>query len=396
MQQKQAHADQHYPDNDEIEISLIDLVKSLYAGLWFILLFIAACVVLALGIAKVTAQYKSTGLWYFEGLVSLPNEEGGISLAKYNRIMDSAKKYSRFSAYIDAMKLEDSPEVELLRKLFTSREGIATQIKPFRSSLVESKSVKDTSILGVSLEIDAPSRELAQASLLLLSNYLTDTLAYDLYSEYLLAKLDSYQTLDAKNENQLIALKIKLPQLEKQRLLVESLIEKYATFFETNRKAATLIATEDTLSSSPIDRLMTLELEIAGLDDQYEQLLRKKKQIHFFLNYYQQALELYHSAGSAEHFFKKLTTILPPLFNAQDLQDEVVKEAYNNLLIEADSAGNLYQKSSRQWVKPNLPNAPTTRFARVAAISLLGGLMLACILVLMRTWWREVTTQIKS
>ncbi|KXU38533.1 hypothetical protein AXE65_01155 [Ventosimonas gracilis] len=59
----------------------------------------------------------------------------------------------------------------------------------------------------------------------------------------------------------------------------------------------------------------------------------------------------------------------------------------------SDFSANLYQKSSRQWVKPN---APTTRFARVAAISLLGGLMLACILVLMRTWWREVTTQIKS
>jgi len=393
MQQNQTHADRHYPNNDEIEISLTDLAKSLYAGRRFILLLTVACVALVLGIAKVTAQYKSTSFWYFEGLVKLPGEEAGISLAEYNRIMDSAKKYSRFNAYIDAMKLEDSPEVELLRKLFTSREGIATQIKPFRSSLNESKRVTgaDAPILGVSLEITAPSGELAQAALLLLSNYLADTLTYDLYNERLLDKLDSYQTLDAKTENQLIAFDVRRLQLEKQHLLVEKLIEKYATFFETSRKAETLIATEDTLISSPIGRLMALELEIAGLDDQYEQLMRKKKQIHFFLSYYQQALELSHSAGSGEHFFKKLTTILPPLFNAQDLQDEVVKEAYNDLLIETNSAANLYQKRSRQLVKPNLPNAPTTRFALLAAASLLAGLVLACILVLMHTWWREVT-----
>jgi len=92
MQQNQTHAEGHYPNNDEIEISLTDLAKSLYAGRWFILLFTVACVALALGVAKVTAQYKSTSFWYFEGLVKLHCEEAGISLAEYNRIMDAAEK----------------------------------------------------------------------------------------------------------------------------------------------------------------------------------------------------------------------------------------------------------------------------------------------------------------
>jgi len=396
MQQNQTHAEGHYPNNDEIEISLTDLAKSLYAGRWFILLFTAACVALALGVAKVTAQYKSTSFWYFEGLVKLPGEEAGISLAEYNRIMDSAKKRSRFEAYLTAMQLNDLPEIDLLRTLFASREGISTQIKPFHSSLIESKLVKDAPILGVSLEITANSKELARDALVLLSNYLADTLAYDFYHDSLLHQQEKYQTRGAEIENQLIALKIKRPQLVQQQVLVEGLIEKYAKFFEASRRAETLIATEDTLSSSPIGKLMSLQLEIAALDTQYEQLSRQQKQTDYFVKFYQQALALYQSTGSSKRFFKQLPNILPSIFNDKDLQDEAVKEVYNNLLVNAGAAKNLYQRSDRQLVKPNLPSVPTTRFALVAAASLLASLMLASILVLMRTWWREVTAQNQS
>jgi len=394
MQQNTHPAEAHYQNNNEIEISITDLAKSLYAGRWFILLVAAACVAIALAVAKVTEQYKSTSFWYFEGLVKLPGDESGISFSKYNRIMDSAKKRSRFEAYLDAMKLQDSPEVDLLRTLFVSRESIATQIKPFHSSLVNSKLVKkDEPVLGVSLEITANSKELARNALLLLSNYLTDTLAYDFYHDRLLDIQEDYQMQGAKIENDLIALKVKRPQLVQQQELVEGLIEKYAKFFDSSRRAETLITTEDTLSSSPIGRLMSLQLEIAALDAQYEQLIRKQKQTSFFLTFYQQALALYQNAGSSELFFKQLPALLPSIFNDQDMQDEAIKEVYNHLVIETTNAKTLYQKSSRQLVKANLPSMPTTRFALVAAASLLASLMLACILVLMRTWWREVTAQ---
>jgi len=394
MQQNQPHAEAHYQNNDEIEISITDIAKALYAGRWFILLFTVFCVAVALGVAKLTAQYKSTGFWYFEGLVKLPGEESGISLAEYNRIMDSAKKIERFESYLKVIELEDTPEVELLRTLFTSREGIATRIKPFYSSLIENKAVKkDAPILGVSLEVTARSKALSYDALNLLSDYLTDTLAFDFYYDRLLKKYEAAQAKNAKDENALIMLKIKRPQLEHQQAVVETLIEKYAKFFEASRRAETLIATEDTLSSSPIGRLMALQLDIAALDTQYEQLSRAQVQTHFFVNFYQQALDLYQKAGSSNQFFNQLPTLLPTVFNVSSLQDPLVKEAYNDLLIEADSAKNFYQQSTRQLVKPSIPSVPTTRFSLVAAASLLAGLMLAAILVLMRTWWREVTAQ---
>jgi len=394
MQQQQTHAEGHYPNNNEIEISLTDLAKDLYKGRWFILLFTVAAVIIVLGIAKLTAQYKSTSFWYFEGLVKLPDAESGISLSEYNRIMDAAKKSERFEAYLKVMKLEDTPEVELLRQLFTSRESIGSQIKPFYSSLTQSKlPQKDSPILGVSLEITSRSKEQAYAAITLLSDYLTDTLAYDFYYDHLLAKRDHFQVLGAKNENALIEIKLKRPHLLQQQVLVEGLIEKYAKFFEASRSAQTLITTEDTLSSSPIGRLMTLQLEVAALDAEQERLIREQAQTQFFLNFYQQALELYQSAGSSNQFFNKLPTLLTSVFNVDNLEDEVVRETYNDLLLEADGAKDFYEKSNRQLIKPSIPTVPTTRFALVAAAALLSGLMLASILVLMRSWWREVTAQ---
>jgi len=385
---------EHHANHDEIEISITDVAKSLYEGRWFILLFTSVCVAAALGVAFITAQYKSSSFWYFEGLVKQTGEGAGISLSEYNRIMDSAKKRSRFKSYLEAMKIDENlPEVELLCGLFASREGIATQIKPFRSALLESKLAKDAPILGVSLDISANTKELAHDALLLLSNYLADTLAYNFYYDRLLNQIEKYQIQNAEIENTLIALDIKRPQLLHQQALVEQLIEKYATFFESSRRAETLIATEDTLSSSPIGRLMALQLEIAGLDAQHEQLLRKQKQTDFFRRYYQEALALYQNSGTSKNFFSKLPALLPLVFADVDKTDEVVKEVYNQLLVEAEAARNLYKQSNRQMVKPNLPSTPSTRFALVAAASLLGSLMLASLLVLMRRWWREVTTQ---
>jgi len=388
-QMQQTHAD------DEIEISLTDLAKSLYAGRWFILLFSAACVAIALGVAFVTAQYKSTSFWYFEDLVKSSSNDKGISRADYNRIMDSAKSLRRFEAYLTVMKLPDSAEpVELLRKLFSSREGIDGIIKPFRSSLTDSKEVQKTApILGVSIEITANSKELAHDALLLLSNYLVDTLAYDFYYDRLLSQREQYQIRDAEIENSLMELGQKRKQRMQQQELVERLIEKYANPFATSRNAERLIAIEDSLSSSPIDRLMTLQLEIAELDAQQKVLARQQKQTDFFRRYYQQALKLYQETGSSSNFFSQLPAVLASVFADEDKSEETVKEVYNRLLVESETARNLYKQSRRQMVKPSQPNQPTTRFALLAAASLLGALMLASLLTLMRAWWREVTAQ---
>jgi len=384
----------HYVNHDEI--SLTDLAKSLYTVRWFILLFAAVTVIIALGVARLTQQYKSTSFWYFEGLVKQADDNSGISLSDYSRIMDAAKKRSRFENYLESMQIKERPEADLLRKLFNSREGIARQIKPFSSSLTNSKQVNGAPVLGVSLEITAKSKELAHDALVLLSNYLADTLAYDFYYDSLLQNQEKYRIRGAEIENQLLALKIKRPQLEQQQALVEGLIEKYAKFFEASRSAQTLIATEDNLNSSPMGKLMSLQLEMAALDDQVEQLVREQKQIDILFEFYQSALALYKSTGSSEHFFSQLPSLLSSLFKEQNLQDEVIKEVYNRLTVEASEAKNFYKISNRQLVKPNLPQVPTTRFALVAAAALLGGLMLASILVLLRSWWREVSAPSSS
>jgi len=391
----------HNENNDEIEISLADIVKTLYDGRWFIVLGTVVCVLLVLGGAFVTAKYKSSSSWYFDGLVKVSGESGesGISVAKYDRIMDSAKTSERFEAYIQNMNLPALPEVDMLRQLFASREGIGAQIKPFRSSLAtsESKSKKEEEkapILGVSLEIQSKSRELAHATLTLLSSYLTDTLLYDFYYDSVLGKRNHYQTLGAKTENGLIDLKIQRPQLEQQQKILEALIEKYTRLLESSRKAekADVVITSDesTLGSSPVIQLMNLQLKIAGLDAQEEALHRKQKQVGLFLDFYQKVVDLHQRIKSSKLFFEQLSDLLPQVFAGKDMNDEVIKEAYNDLFMEVESAQNLYQTSSRLMVQPSTPSVPTTRFGLIAAVALLAGLMLSALLVLIRGWWKEV------
>jgi len=194
--------------HDELEISLVDIVRSVWAGRKLIALLTAACVAVALGVAFLTGKYKSESYYYFGGSFAYgesPNPGG------YNRFISTAKTPERFDAWLRAMQLEALPEAEALRGLFASREGIQSQIKPIHPDLIKTKPNEAAPVLGIKIELSATKPEEAYKALLLLTRYLADALAYDTYQGRLVEKLGGILTQHGAIENELFQLKVQHP-----------------------------------------------------------------------------------------------------------------------------------------------------------------------------------------
>jgi len=375
---------------DELEISLIDIVRSVWAGRALIAALTAVCVALALGVAFLTGQYKSESYYYFGGSFKYGESP---DLGGYNRFISSAKMPDRFDAWLRARQWENLPEAETLRALFASRKGIQGQIKPIHPELVKRKPNDTGAVLGIQMELAAKKPEDAHKALTLLSRYLADTLLYDYYQGRLVSRLDDVLTQHAVIENELFQLRTQRPHLEQQQVLVEELVEKYSRLFAAGQRADMLIRTEGALGSSPIVQLMDLQLEHAKLMQKNDELLRQQKQVGLYQAFYQRMYDAWQTQQTAERFVTQLPQILPEVFNGQDLGDETIKTAFNNLSIETQQLQNLWQENQRNLVLPSTNATPTARFALVAAAALAAGLLLSILVVLFRAWWREAAAQ---
>jgi len=354
----------NYIHPDELEISLVDIVRSIWAGRKLIACLTSACVTLALGVAFLTSQYKSESHYYFGGSFKYGENP---DLGSYDRFISAAKTPERFDAWLQAMQLEALPEADALRGIFVSRKGVQGQITAILPELFKSKPNGSAPVLGFKIELAAKKPQDAHKALTLLSRYLADMLLYDNYQRRLEDKMNSVMTQHVAIENELFTLRTQRPHLEQQQVLIETLIGKYSEHFAAGQRADMLIRTEGALGSSPIVQLMNVQLELAKLDQKREELLRQQKQVGLIQAFYQQSQAAWQTQHSAERFAEQLPQILTVIFKNQNLIDEPIKEVFNDLTIETQALQNLWQENQRNLIAPSMTPVSTARFALAGA-----------------------------
>jgi len=386
---------------DEIEISLVDIIKSIWNGRRFILFFTVAVVLACLGLAFGLAKYKSESLYYFrvpiQPVVDGADKAGTeLSLEVHDRILNTIKTLRRFDAYLAASQLQKTPEIDMLRACFMSADGINKYISPLYPSLFGQdgrprRKDGDESILGLRIALYSYDAELSYRAVTALTRYLVDMTAYEIYHDTLTAYLNQALAQGIEVENALIGLNTKRPHLLRQVAQMEALIEKYTKLFGAN--AQIRITAEDSLGSSPVAKIMSLQIELAALDEQVERLQRQQRQTRLIRAFYQRALDVHQETKFAQAFVARQPSILQEVFKDQDLSDEVIWEVFNTLRIRSQHADNLYQESIRLIVQATRPTTRTIKpgMGSIGAGALLIGLFMSIMIVLFRAWWRKVS-----
>jgi len=392
---------------NEIEVSLADIVRALVHGRKFMAFFTLAFAAVCLGAAFALAKYRSESLLYFYGPIrpvgdGINEGQSGLPLAVYDRILSAAKTPARFEEYLAAMQLPQTPEVDVLRSQFIAADGINGKIIPLYFTQLEQEERKkkkekevDGNVLGLRLEWSARDAQLSFDALSLLTRYLLDTVMYEIYHDRLEGNLHHVLKQQAEIENELFSLKIRRPQIMRQVGEIEALIEKYARLFDTTGQLGMRVTTEDSLGSSPVIKVMDLQVELAALDARKITLERKQQQTSLIQAFYRKAMEVHQEVKTAEAFVEKQPWILHTVFKGQDLENEVIREIFNNFTLRNQDIKNLYEASLRRVVQPTLPTVRSIKpgWALIAAGALLLGFLLAMMLVLCRAWWRKVSVQ---
>jgi len=386
----------------EIEISLIDIIRPIWNGRKFIACFTALVVIACLGLTFGLAKYESESRYYFAPSIRLSanNEADGLKEEVYDRILSSAKTLARFDAYLVVLRLENTPEIDMLRAHFMSAVGIGAQISPlyfspFAQAARKRDAQHDENILGLKITLSSHNAELTHRALALLTRYFVDTIVYDVYHDRLTENLNNALMQEAKIQNALLELQMQRPHLVRQISQLETLIEKYSKLFGSRAPTEMRIATEDSLGSSPVVKVMNLQMELAALDEQVERLQRKLRQTDLIRTFYNRALSAHQDAKTAESYASKQPLILREVFKDQNLDDEAIREIFNTFEIRNQDIKNLYQESVRLVVPPTLPTARTIQpgLSLVGAGALVLGLFLSFLIVWCRAWWQKVSAQ---
>lgn len=345
------------------------------------------------------SKYRSDGFLQFGDAIpikaNLPNgavPANGISLADYKRYAASYSTGGRFNDFVAQAKLPDSVALAELRKSFFSREGIGKMIEPVypftkldAKELIEPSKDSDNNVIGLRINFESRSPNDAQAVVAFLGRYAMDSIVYLTYSDALRFKHSEITTRITKLDNQIIDLKEKLESYRRKGSALQQIVKHYPEQSSQGARQVVSVTEENSRYLSPATHLMSTEVEALNATELILKYQREKEQSLLLREYYDKAKVLIDSNKSGEAILRSLDGIKEAVFKGKDMDNELVKEVYNRISIDNQTAINVYLEKSRFIAGPSLPENPSTRLSTALMMSFIAGALLSGFLVLARS-----------
>lgn len=397
---------QHSPveeDNGMIEISISDLIATIWRGRWIVIFVTAVVAAISLLVVLQTAKYESEGLFQFGGSIPIDgSNEPGIAFADYKRIAASFQTSERFEEYVRDSKLTEAPGISNLRKTISSRGGISKLVEPiYTFTQADAKTLispKDNlnNVIGLRISIRDSDALTAQNMVALMGRYSMDTIIYSVYESNLLEALNQYSSKIIELDNKILQMEETQNESLRKIAALQAIIAKYPAV--AGQQAGQVISiTDDTVRYlSPVTQMVSIEIQIADTNAKLARLNRDKQQTLLMQDYYTRAQKLLNSTKSGEVLLYEMDLIHSEVFKDRNLKDDVVKEVYNLLKIANQNAISVYLQRSRFVAGPTLPTVSTARPLLALAGGLLAGFFLSLIIVFSREWWRNSQTKTQN
>jgi hypothetical protein len=398
---------------------------------WLVLLITLIAVGCAASWGLVTAKYKSQGFFQFSGAIPIPakdkdkykdkyknrekykdndkdkdktepDPDPGIALSDFKRFAASYSTSERLNEYLTEKKLLETQWVAQLRKKVT-RDGLAQVIEPIypftkldAKLLMEQPKGSSNNVIGLRIEYEDNSPETAQQIVGLLGRYVNDSIVYLLYSDVLRFKSEEIRTKLTEIENKIIRNKMQLDEYRRRGVELQKIIARNPTAANQGSRQVVTIDDETSHYLPPATLLTTAEVQAVEMNEVILRAQRDQLQNKLLLEYYGRAKSILDSTKSGETLLRSLEPIKESVFKNKDLHDEAVKEVFNTLTIENQSAINLYLNKNRFIAGPTLPEYSTYRWWMIIAAGLLLGLMASALLVFGRIWWAKQSAQLQA
>lgn len=389
-------------------IAVSDLLAPFWQARWTVLIITVFAIVCGVAWSLLDAKYKSHGFLQFGGAIPVPvlkqvketdkeKEKGpgiGIALADFKRYSASYATGERFAEYIQEKKLTNAPGVDELSRTI-NREGLARIIEPIypftkldAKELMEQPKDSSNNVIGLRINYEGSTPEIAQKIVGLLGNYAMDSIIYLTYSDALRFKREEMNTRIIKLDNDIIASKIRLEEYRRRAAELRQIVARNPGAESQATRQVVTVTEENARYLPPATQLATTEVQAAEANEAILKARREQQQNILYLEYYDKAKGLLDSTRSGETILRGLESAKTAVFKDKNLEDDVTKEIYNKITVENRDAINIYLDRSRFIAGPTLAPKSTARPALALAMSLILGLILAVVIVLFRKQMR--------
>ncbi|MBE3023632.1 hypothetical protein [Janthinobacterium sp. GW458P] len=399
-------------DKGSAELNLTDLAVILWRARGMVAGITILTMALTLTTTILTGKYKSEGFFQFGGAIPIvkvvdkltKEPPPGISLSNYKRyeaVYSSAEKYSDF--YVQNKLAGDVSAESLLQKI-NSREGIGNLIEPIfpftkldaKKLGMESNKDESNNIIGLRINYSAATPDMARNTVLLLGRYVMDAIIYQTYSDILRFKDIEISTKITKLDNEIIESNEKLEELLRKNRDLKSIISRYPAATEQGARQVVSVTEETARYLSPTAQLTTNEVEVAETKEKLLKIQRDKTQTTILGEYYRNTKALLDGSKSGEAVLRGLEPIKIATFKGKDLDNEIIKEVFNRLTIENQTANNIYLEKSRFIAGPDMPQHRTVSLLIALLTGLIVGFILAVSVVGGRLWWKNNTLKLQK
>jgi capsular polysaccharide biosynthesis protein len=393
-------------------ISIFDLLAIIWQSRWLILIITALATVCGLSWALLEASYQSQGLFQFGGAIPVISESNwdaarkrekgkekekekepasGISLTDFKRFTGSYATVERFNEFVRNKKLESVPGINDLRREFTARDGISRIVEPIYTVVdFEAKGriapPKDgnTNVLGLRINYYHLSPQIAQQMALLLGQYTMDSIVYVICQDAVSSKISELKTRMTKLDSEIIDHQMLQEEYRQKANGLKEIIGRNPQAAAPGMRQVITITEETSRYLPPVTLLMTTEVLAAESQETAEKIKREQARTALLLEYYESAKIRLNETKSGVTYLRNLEAVKENVFKGKDLENNIVKQAYNMITVDNQTAIDVYLNKSRFIAGPALPAYPTTRPTLAAAVSMILGLFISIVFVVIR------------
>jgi hypothetical protein len=318
----------------------------------------------------------------------------GISLSDYKRYAAAFSSGERFADYIREMKLEGAPGVREVQRLFSSRNGISRTIEPVYSfSKSDARDLPDqpkevtNSVVGLRIDYEGATPQLAQEMTRLLGRYTMDSIIYLTYQDLLKARHDEARTKLKKLDGMVLRNKRRIEEYRQRTEDIKDVIARNPAIAAQAERQVVVITGDSARYVPPVSLLVNTEVQIADLNRAIAKAGREKQRNLLLVDYFERAQRLPEASKSGETVLRRLEQVRAETFKGKDMKDPLVEEVSNAIASENEVAVTQYLEKSRFIAGPSLPTQSTARPLPVVIASLLLGLLLSIGYVVGRRCW---------
>lgn len=363
---------------------------------WKLLLLAAAIAgLLGVGLAMLQPRYEASGFYYTPGW----------SLAEFKRFRSEFGSSDVLTAFLRDAKPKGTAGAELLQARSMDSRFWETAVKPlYPMTKRDAKEVFETtkdkelsSIIGLDLSIQGTDPGAARAAVLILGDYLTQTLLLSSLQNWIASGQAAVNSELMKAENQVLATRFSIEQSHARIAELRSLQAKYP---ESQRMEARQVVTADAHSArylAPISQVIALEAGVAEANEGLRRLERKAKQLKIEAAFFGAAAKQARSTSQGWTLLDHLLAIKVDVFTHLDNDDDATREISNRFNLEIKGFKDQFSIGfgfRSPVLQPTRSSRSPIRFGLAGAVAgLLLGLGLITVSVARAGWRRSESSR---